>query len=220
MEERAGTDPSSTRAEQTAREIGRTADAIRDMARETSDLVVETSRELADNASGIAGELIDKMREAAQLVLEDQKGRAGDAVARLAEFMHRTARTFEGESPPVAQLAAHAAEHAELWAAQLRQRSWNELLADTEEFAQRRPMLYLAGSVTAGFVLARLLGSTRARPGAGPSSADLSSSEPPGVSAPAGDMSSDRTASSMGEVGTSSAEAKPESAVGRHEVAR
>jgi hypothetical protein len=93
-------------------------------------------------------------------------------------------------------------------------------LADTEEFAQRRPMLYLAGSVTAGFVLARLLGSTRTRPGADPSSADLSSSETPGVSAPAGDMSSDRTASSMGEVGTSSAEARPESAVGRHEVAR
>jgi hypothetical protein len=191
------------------------------MARETSELVVETSRELADNASGIAGEIIEKMREAAQLVLEDQKGRAGDAVARLAEFMHRTARTFEGESPPVAQLAAHAAEHAELWAAQLRQRSWNELLTDTEEFAQRRPMLYLAGSVTAGFVLARLLASTRARPGESPSSTDLSSGESSAVSAPAGGTSSNPAASGVAEVGASAAEARPEASTGgRHEVVR
>jgi ElaB/YqjD/DUF883 family membrane-anchored ribosome-binding protein len=128
----------------------------------------EIGRRAADEAIGSAPQGAQRfgaqMRDAAQSVLNDQKGRVADAVHGLAEALRRTAHSLErDENPAVARYADQAAAQIDRFSETVRQRELADLLAGTEDFARRRPSLFVAGAVATGFVIGRLL----ARPSEG-----------------------------------------------------
>jgi ElaB/YqjD/DUF883 family membrane-anchored ribosome-binding protein len=128
----------------------------------------EIGRRAADEAIGSASQGAQRfgaqMRDAAQSVLNEQKGRVADVVHGLADALRRTAHTLEHEeSPAVARYADQAAAQIDRFSETVRQRELADLLAGTEDFARRRPSLFVAGAVATGFVIGRLL----ARPSEG-----------------------------------------------------
>jgi hypothetical protein len=60
----------------------------------------------------------------------------------------------------IARYVEQAAGQVEGLSRTLRNRRWNELLAETEDLARRQPTLFVLGAVATGFVLGRLLWSS------------------------------------------------------------
>ncbi|HUC67937.1 MAG TPA: hypothetical protein VMA53_21145 [Stellaceae bacterium] len=131
------------------------------MAEQQAD-AAEIGRRAADEAIGSASRgaqrFGEQMRDAAQSVLNEQKGRVADAVHGLAEALRHTAHTLErDENPAVARYADQAAAQIDRFSETVRRRELADLLAGTGDFARRRPSLFVAGAVATGFVIGRLL---------------------------------------------------------------
>lgn len=108
-----------------------------------------------------AGRFTSDLRGAADLLIEDQKVRLADLTQGLANALRRSADAFAEEGGTVvARLADQAADQVELLSDTVRRESWRALAANVEVAARRRPELFLAGAVAAGFLLARLLSGT------------------------------------------------------------
>lgn len=106
----------------------------------------------AEGARSVLAELLEAMRSAAHGVLDEQKARAAEEVGDIAEAVRCSARSLgQSDNPAIARYAERAAVGIDHVADVMRRRSWNDILADTEEFAQRRPTLFVLGAVAAGF---------------------------------------------------------------------
>ncbi len=81
--------------------------------------------------------------------------------ADLVEEIARTARSFadnlDSGAPQLAQMVRRAAGSAESFSHDIRDKSVNELVEVTQEFARRQPALFVGAAATAGFLLARLV---------------------------------------------------------------
>lgn len=141
----------------------RATDKIESAARRTSGAVRDAVsgdggiREIAQHTRGVAGQIVDEVREAAQSLLEDQKVRAAETVHGVAEALHRTAESMRRENLPVAEYADRAADRIDELSARFREQRWSDLLAQAEDFAHRQPTLFFAGAVAMGFVVGRFM---------------------------------------------------------------
>ena len=122
----------------------------------------EIGRRAAEEVLGIgrqgARHLGNRLRDAAQTLIHEQKGRAADAVEGLAQALREAADQLEREEKPTAagyadQAAAQVAQFSET----VRARDVEELLLEVERFARRQPTLFFAGALAAGFLLGRVL---------------------------------------------------------------
>jgi hypothetical protein len=113
----------------------------------------EALRAAADRVS-------DDLRSTAEQVMESQRQQLADLAQRLAKALRRSAEAFAAEDGTlVARYADRAAERAERFSDRVGRQSWRESLADIEVAARRRPELFIAGALAAGFLLVRLAAS-------------------------------------------------------------
>ncbi len=113
--------------------------------------------DLGERTRNVAGRFVEDVRDAATRLLEDQKTRAAESVHGLADALHRTAEALSEENASVAQLTDRVAERIEAAGARFRERSWSDILADAEDFAHRRPAMFMIGAVALGFALGRVM---------------------------------------------------------------
>jgi hypothetical protein len=57
----------------------------------------------------------------------------------------------------IARYVEDAGDQVRSFSHSLHARRWNELVAETEEFARRQPTLFVLGAVAAGFLVGRIL---------------------------------------------------------------
>jgi hypothetical protein len=111
-----------------------------------------------DRVRTIFGDLVEATRSAAEQMLDEQKRRAAERIAGITEAVRSAAHSLErSEDGSVAFYANRAADQIDQFVQPIRDREWSEILADTEEFAKQRPMLFLLGATALGFLAARLL---------------------------------------------------------------
>jgi hypothetical protein len=127
----------------------------------------EIGRRAAEAAVGTARQgvqqLGDGLREAALSLVDDQKGRLADTIHGFALAFRRSADTLQEEQSAMAsRCAGQAAMQLDRMAAALRQRRLGDILADAEGLARRQPALFIAGTLAAGFLLARLIAASPA----------------------------------------------------------
>lgn len=114
----------------------------------------EGAQRAAEGARSVFAELLNAMRSAAYGLLDEQKARAAKEVGDIAEAVRCSARSLEqSDNPAIARSVEHAALSIERFSGVIRERSWSDILADTEEFAQRRPTLFVLGAIAAGFAV-------------------------------------------------------------------
>jgi hypothetical protein len=121
----------------------------------------EIGRRAAEAAVGSARQgarhLGDEIREAALSLVDDQRGRLADTVHGFAHALRHTADTLHEERSALAsRCAGQAATQLDRMAAGLRERPLADVLAEAEGLARRQPALFVAGTLAAGFILARL----------------------------------------------------------------
>ena len=118
-----------------------------------------TADEMKSSAREAAGQVVDETRAFA----EEQKQAGADNMARLGQAVHGAADQLGREMPQAAGFIHSAADTLQGAASSLRERSIEDLFEGFRDFARRQPAAAFAGSVLAGFALARFLKSSSPR---------------------------------------------------------
>jgi len=131
------------------RDAGQLADDLKDQARG----VASQARE---GASRLAG----KAREQARSAVEQRKGQAASSLDSLSSVLRDSAGRLRGEQSFFGDYAESAAERVDRLARYLRESDPEKFVHDAEEFARRRPEVFMGGMLVAGLLLARFLKSS------------------------------------------------------------
>jgi hypothetical protein len=115
--------------------------------------------EMKSSARAAAGHVVDETRGFA----EEQKQAGADNMARLGKAVHGAADQLGREMPQAAGFIHSAADRLQGAASSLREHSIEDLFEGFRDFARRQPAAAFAGSVLAGFALARFLKSSSPR---------------------------------------------------------
>ena len=112
------------------------------------DQVDQRAHDVADRASGIA----EQGRERAAAAAEAGEERAAEGMERAADMVRDRA-----DGTPAAGAAMMAADGMERGAGYLRSHDTNQMWTDVEEYVREHPVMGIAGSVAAGFLVGRML---------------------------------------------------------------
>jgi hypothetical protein len=150
--------PSSTFSPETptsSEGAGSLASELRDTARTATDAIRQQAAQFAQDAGHELGK-----------TGEFQKARGVDALRRFARAIDSAAGELDGQSPTIAQSVRTAAKKVDGFSDNLSNRDVNELIDSATQLARAQPVLFVGGSIAAGFALARfLMSSSRQRSG-------------------------------------------------------
>jgi len=116
-----------------------------------------------DGAPRGAVPLGEQLRRLAEALVQEQQERVAAAVGVVAHGLrHAVAGLAPGERGLVGLYAEEAAAEIERLSETLRRQRLSAMMAQAEDFARRRPALFLAGAVAGGLVLGRVLADSAA----------------------------------------------------------
>jgi hypothetical protein len=119
------------------------------------------ARDLGEAAREQAHAAWQDVKSTARDKLSEQKDSTASGLGDLATALHDAAERLENERhPDVARFARSAAGAMERVASTLQGKDLDVLVRDTEDFARRQPVAFLAGAVAAGFLAVRFLKSS------------------------------------------------------------
>jgi hypothetical protein len=111
-----------------------------------------------------AEKLSDRAMEQGRSLFDNQKDNAARQVDSVAHAFRNTAGQLSGEGQSQAgQYVGMAADRLESLGRQLRQKDLDTMVNDVQDLGRRAPGAFFAGSVVAGFLLARFMKSSADR---------------------------------------------------------
>jgi ElaB/YqjD/DUF883 family membrane-anchored ribosome-binding protein len=111
-----------------------------------------------ERATNVVVEFVDAARSAAESLLEEQRRRAAEQVSSIAAALRSAAQSLDqSQNAVIAHYTHQAAHQIESFSHTVRARRWNEIVADTEDFARRQPTWFVLGAVATGFLVGRFL---------------------------------------------------------------
>ncbi|HEY6834741.1 MAG TPA: hypothetical protein VI251_19885 [Pseudolabrys sp.] len=119
----------------------------------------DTARE-GQGLSGAAESIKDTVRDTVRDMAEEQKTAGAERIEAVGRVVHGAADQLGKEIPQAAPYIHSAAETLEGAASWLQGRSVDEFVTGFNRFARQQPAAAFAGSVLAGFALARFLKSS------------------------------------------------------------
>ena len=126
----------------------------------------EAQRSSARDARPGGNGIVDRVKETATARLTTQKDLGTDALGHVAEAVRSgTQRLRDEEHDTIANYVDTAADQIERWASQLREKDVNELIADVQRLARRRPAMFIGSAFAFGLVAARFLKSSNQQDG-------------------------------------------------------
>lgn len=136
-----------------------TGGEIKDTVRGTVQEVQDTAGEVVSQAQDTASRVIDQVRQTASYRVEDQKSRAAEGVASVADAVQQVSRNLP-EQGAVAEYMDRAAWQLQQFSEYLATRDVRDLVVEVEHFARRQPTMFLAGGLLLGMLGARFLKSS------------------------------------------------------------
>ncbi|MFJ6851005.1 hypothetical protein ACIQM3_10770 [Streptomyces sp. NPDC091271] len=128
---------------------------VSDKAADAAGTAKERAGDVADEASSqvrdVAGELRDQLQDQART----QTQRLAQSVRQLADELGTMGESGE-QGSPATKAVRQVADRGHNVAAKLEDRGPQGLISDLQDFARRRPGVFLAGAALAGFATARL----------------------------------------------------------------
>lgn len=134
------------------------ADSMGSMLKDSAKTATDAVRQQAAQFAEDVGHELSKTGEA-------QKQRGVEALRGVARAIDSAAGELEGQSPTVARTVRQAAQQVNGLSDSLANRDVNDLIDQATQFARAQPMLFIGGSVAAGFALARFLKSSSRQDG-------------------------------------------------------
>jgi ABC-type transporter Mla subunit MlaD len=131
-------------------------DKAADYSSSSMDAMKEQASDLADAAKDAGSQAAERLREEANT----QKNAGAQYASGVAEAMRRAAREFDKDLPIAGTYLRRAASQVEELSDRVKSGDLNELLRDAQDFARRRPTVFLGLAVLAGFGAVRFLKSS------------------------------------------------------------
>ena len=124
---------------------------------------------IVDSTKQAAGQMAGQVRQNATARIDEHKQTAAAGLASLADAVRQMGEGLKGqEQGPIPQFAAEygnaLAGQVERLSGYLQEHSVDDLVADVEDFARRRPTYFLAGAFLLGLAGTRFLKSARPAP--------------------------------------------------------
>jgi uncharacterized phage infection (PIP) family protein YhgE len=116
-----------------------------------------------DDAKSVISSMADEARSRIAEIIDQQKSLGADKLSGISRAAQNAAGDLEGQNPHVARLVRDAAGSVDRIAGDLRSSSLSDVVASVSDFARKQPVAFFAGSVLAGFVLARFIKSEPTR---------------------------------------------------------
>ncbi|HEY9379796.1 MAG TPA: hypothetical protein VIQ01_00970, partial [Burkholderiales bacterium] len=117
-----------------------------------------------EQAKQAAADMAARAKEQGRQMFSGQKEKATGQMDSVARALRNTAEQLSNEDQSqTAQYVGFAAEQLESFGQRLREKDLDTLINDAQNIARRSPTAFFAGSVVAGFLLARFLKSSAER---------------------------------------------------------
>ena len=137
---------------------------IRDSANAIAmDLKSQANAQL-DDAKGVISSMADEARNRISGIIDQQKSMGADKLSGISRAAHNAADDLKDQNPHVAQLVRDAAGSVDMIAGNLRSSNISDVITSVSTFARKQPVAFFAGSVLAGFALARFIKSEPTAP--------------------------------------------------------
>jgi hypothetical protein len=135
------------------------AQGAKNQAKDLAQGAKEQAKTLASDAKDQAKDVANQARDHVQNLVGQQKDQAAERLGSLAQALRETGRKLnEGQQAgDFGQYADRAAQQVERLSGYLRESDLRGFVRDTENFARRRPEVFLGGTLIAGLMLARFL---------------------------------------------------------------
>jgi hypothetical protein len=95
--------------------------------------------------------------------VDEQKNRAADGLGGIADVFRTAGNELRNENETIAQYVDMASDQMKRFADSIRQRGVADMMDDLNQFARRRPALFIGGAFLVGIGIARFLKSTSDR---------------------------------------------------------
>lgn len=139
--------------------------AVKDTAGQFASAAKGTVKDLAAEAQASATEIVEGAKSTAQTKVSEQRVQLASQLGSIANALRETSdRLKDEENPSVAQYTSMAADQLQSVAGYLQESDMSVILRDVGDFARRQPGVFLASTLTAGFLLGRFLKSSSPRP--------------------------------------------------------
>jgi len=136
-----------------------TGEQIKSTVGDTVQQVQDTAGRVASQAQDTVGNVVDQVKQTASSRLVDQKSRAAQSIAQMADTVHQVSGNLDADSP-IASYANNAAWQLQQVSNYLQEKDLRELVTEVEHFARRQPTLFLTGGFLLGVLGARFLKSS------------------------------------------------------------
>ena len=108
--------------------------------------------------------LMDKVRQGATSQLSTQKNKATDGIGTVAQAVRQASQQLRTQQhDTIANYIDQAANQLERFSTRLRDKDVGELVRDAQQFAKRRPVVFVGSAFALGLLGARFLKSSRDR---------------------------------------------------------
>ena len=119
--------------------------------------------DVSSNSAGGTG-LMDRVRQGATTQLGNQKDKATEGIGTVAEAVRQTTQHLrEQRHDTIARYVDEAANQLERVSQRLRDKDVGEMLNDAQDFARRRPAVFIGTAFALGMISARFFKSSRER---------------------------------------------------------
>jgi hypothetical protein len=92
--------------------------------------------------------------------VDEQKNRAADGLGGIADVFRTASNELRNENETLASYVDMASDQLRRFATQIRERGVGDMVEDVNQFARRRPALFIGGAFLLGVGLARFLKSS------------------------------------------------------------
>ena len=107
------------------------------------------------------GGVMNRVKESAAAQLSSQKERATEGLGSIATAVRQSSEPLRNNKQDmIAEYVEKAADQLEQFSTRLRERDVNDLVNDAQQFARRRPALFVGAAFVAGVAAARFLKSS------------------------------------------------------------
>jgi hypothetical protein len=114
----------------------------------------------ANNQNAQRG-VMNRVKESAAAQLSNQKERATEGLGSIATAVRQSSQPLRNNKQDmIAEYVEKAADQLEQFSTRLRERDVNDLMDDAQQFARRRPALFVGAAFVAGVAAARFLKSS------------------------------------------------------------
>lgn len=128
---------------------------------ETERKVKQTAEDVRDKAASVAGEATEKAKSEARSTIATQKEEAVKELHGVAEALRMTSSQLrEQDQSMVASYGNKIADQVDRMSDYLDQKSLDEVIGEAENFARRKPEIFLGGAFTLGLLASRFFKSS------------------------------------------------------------